>query len=492
MRAHVIAVGVLTFMAAAGYCAYSLILQYTVRTSSYDLVIFDQAVRSYAHFHPGISVIKGYHNGFGPDFSVLGDHWSPIISALAPLYWIYHGPQTLLVAQGVLFALAIPPLWLFTRRAFGGDSPTTDRKATVAAYLVSVAYALSWTIAGAVAFDFHEAAFAPVLMAVALERLQAGRLRTALIALAALLLVKEDMGFLVAGLGVTLVISSQNWVSRQRLVGVGLIVVGLADTIIATYVLIPAFGGRADYYWAYGELGTNATQAIVHLFTHPGVALKAMVTPGAKIDLVLWLLAPFVFLPLLSPLSLAALPLVLERLLDVKFPNWWSTSGQYNAYLVIILACAAVDGAARLDRWISRTRHGWTALGWAVITCAAAVALVPRFAFGQALHGSFYHRDARANAAIQAANAVPSGVTVEATDDVGPQLSGRDTVLLWNGYGGSPTFPPWVVANVARDEFTFANVAEEVQRVALLRQHGYQIVFQGGGYVVMRSPGASG
>ena len=507
MRAHVIAVSVLTCLAAAGYSAYSLILQYTDRTSSYDLVIFDQAVRSYAHLHPGISVIKGYHNGFGPNFSVLGDHWSPIISALAPLYWIYDRPQTLLVAQGILFALAIPPLWLFTRRAFGGGSPAADgnaadgnaadqqardRKATAAAYLVSVAYALSWAVAGAVSFDFHEAAFAPVLTAVALERLQAGRLKTALIALAALLLVKEDMGFLVAGIGVALVISSQNWVRRQRLVGAALMVAGLADAIIATYVLIPAFGGRADYYWAYGELGTNATQAVVHLFVHPGVALNALVTPGAKIDLVLWLLAPYVFLPLLSPLSVAAIPLVLERLLDVKFPNWWATSGQYNAYLVIILACAAVDGAVRLDRWISRTRHGWMALGWAVITFAAAVALVPRFAFGQALHGSFYQRDTRANAAIQAANAVPSGVTVEATDDVGPQLSGRDTVLLWNGYGGSPLYPPWVVANVARQEFTFANVTEQAQRVALLRQHGYQTVFQGGGYIVMRSPGTSG
>jgi hypothetical protein len=32
------------------------------------------------------------------------------------------------------------------------------------------------------------------------------------------------------------------------------------------------------------------------------------------------------------------------------FGNWWVTEYQYNAYLVVILACAAVDGAARLDR----------------------------------------------------------------------------------------------------------------------------------------------
>ena len=106
----------------------------------------------------------------------------------------------------MLFALAIPPIWVFTRRAFGGG-----QRAVVAAYLVSVAYVLSWPIASALAFNFHEVAFAPVLTAVALERLQAGRLRTALIALAALLLVKEDMGLLVAGIGVYLPWPARAW-----------------------------------------------------------------------------------------------------------------------------------------------------------------------------------------------------------------------------------------------------------------------------------------
>jgi Predicted membrane protein (DUF2079) len=88
----------LTALAAILYSTFSLLLQYTVRTHAYDLVIFDEAVRSYAHFHLGISPIKGYHNFGDPDFSVLGDHWSPIIATLAPLYWIYNGPQDLLIA----------------------------------------------------------------------------------------------------------------------------------------------------------------------------------------------------------------------------------------------------------------------------------------------------------------------------------------------------------------------------------------------------------
>ena len=193
---HVIGVGILTFLMGLGYSLFEWFIHYRFLTASYDLVIFDQAVRSYAHFQPGISIIKGLHNFGNPNFSVLGDHWSPILAVLAPLYWIFNSPVNLLMAQAVLFALAIPPVWLFTRRAFGGG-----RKATIAAYIVSAAYGLSWPIAAAAAFNFHEVAFAPVLTAVALERLQAGRLRTALIAMAGMLLVKEDMGLMVASIG---------------------------------------------------------------------------------------------------------------------------------------------------------------------------------------------------------------------------------------------------------------------------------------------------
>src|SRR5215813_11990207 len=351
-RAHQVAVRILTALTAAAYSAIALARYYTFHTGSYDLVIFDQAVRSYAHFQPGISIIKGMHNGFGPHFSVLGDHWSPILAALAPLYWIYNSPQTLLVAQAVLFALAIPPLWLFTRRAFGGG-----QRAVIAAYLVSVVYLLSWPIAEALTYSFHEVAFAPVLTAVALERLQAGRLRTALIALAVLLLVKEDMGLLVAGIGLYLAVARPRVVPRQLLAGAILMVAGVAVTVIATYVLIPAFGGRSGYYWAYTALGSNVPQALQHLITHPASSLGLLITPRTKLVTMAWLFGAFCFLPLLSPITLAVIPLLLERMLGSVFPAWWSTSFQYNAFLVVILLCAAVDGAARLGRWVAAARQ---------------------------------------------------------------------------------------------------------------------------------------
>jgi uncharacterized membrane protein len=522
--AHVVAVAAVTACVAAAYCVFALTLYRTFQTSTYDLVIFDQGIRSYAHFQPGISIVKGVHNGFGPHFSILGDHWSPILVALAPLYWIYSSPVTLLVAQAVLFALAIPPLWVFTRRAFGG--PEGGRKAVAAAYLVSVAYALSWPIASALAFDFHEVAFAPVLTAVALERLQAGRLRTALIAIGALLLVKEDMGLFVAGMGVYLAVSRPRVVPRQLTVGLALVVAGIADTIIATYLLIPAFGGRASYYWAYSALGPRAPQAAWYLLTHPA-SLKLLVTPEVKLQTMLWLFGAFCFLSLRSPMVLAAIPLLLERMLANKFGNWWVTGYQYNAYLVAILAFSAVDGAARLDRQLLRRWHRaaaaeppagtaeqaspaaqgvagragrqpgsaapWSVtLACAAAMCAVAVVLVPHFAFGRSLHPSFFRRTAQEDAAAAAVAVVPSGVTVQAVNFLGPELSARDTVLLWDGDGSTPVLgAPWVVANVRQPQFTFrGGVREQRQRVTYLERNGYQVVFRRDGYIVLHRVGS--
>jgi uncharacterized membrane protein len=488
-RANLWLVAGLTALVAIGYSAYSLLLQYTVRTHAYDLVIFDQAVRSYAHFQPGISPLKGYHNGFGPDFSVLGDHWSPIIATLAPLYWIHNGPQNLLIAQGVLFALAIPPVWLFTRRALGGPG---NRKATIAAYLVSITYALSWPIQGAVGFDFHEVAFAPVLTAVGLERLQAGKKKTGLLALAGLFFVKEDCGLLVAGIGVALLLMREPWVSRR--IAAAMIPVGVLVTFVEVYVLIPAMGGRSGYYWAYPELGRNVPQAVVHVLTHPLTALHALTVPGAKVDLVLLLLAPYLFLALLSPLSVAALPLLLERLLNVKFADWWSTGDQYNAYLIIILLFAAVDGLARLDgrvlpRLNQRWRTGRLPVVAAGVMAVVSIALVPSFEFGHLLHPAFYHRNAYQEGAVLAAAHVPDNVVVEAASNVAAQLTSRDTVLFWDGDGSSPLFPDWVVTYTGRVEFTFKNVADQIARVNLLKEHGYVTVYSTGGYLVMHKPG---
>jgi uncharacterized membrane protein len=492
---HAYGVGALVVLLACLYSALSLTLYYTYEDKIYDLAIFDQAIRSYAHFQPGISVAKGVHNFSNPDFSVLGDHFSPIDALLAPLYWIHNSPVDLLLAQAVLFALAVPPIWVFTRRAFGGE-----RKGTAAAYFVAVAYGLSWPIAAAVGFGFHEVAFAPLLTALALERLQKGRLKTALVLLAGLVLIKEDMGLYVAGLGLGLALTRNLGIPRQRLAGLLIAVAAALFSLLAIFVFIPALGGESSYYWAYWELGPNAAAAVRHLLEHPLNSVSYLFKPAVKAHTMLELLAPFLFLCFLSPYVLAAIPLLLERMLGVRYPSWWSNLYQYNAYLVVPVALGAVDGALRLERWLTwlggrwralrglRWLDGKLALGATSVFAVIALALVPHFEIGKMLHSSFYQRTTSEAAGAAAVAHVPAGILVEADDSVGVYLDTRDTVELWGS--GSPTFPSWAVVSVTVYEFGFKTLADQVQRVDELRAHGYVTVFSQDGYLVMHAPGA--
>lgn len=500
---HKVTVGVVTAIFAAIYSLFSLTMFYTARTAIYDLGIFYQAVKSYSEFKPGYSIAKGLHNFGVTDFSVLGDHWSPIDALLAPLLWIHDDPRDLLVAQAVLFALAIPFIWSFTRTALGGG-----RKGTIGAYCVSLAYAISWPIAGAAAFNFHEVAFAPVLIAITLERLQKGKLKTALVAMVALLLVKEDMGFFLAGLGLCLIITRAIDLPRKRLIGLAMIGVGVVYTVVAVYVFIPAMGGRADYYWAYRSLGPNAPAAVKHIVSDPLYAAGQLFTPRLKLHTELELFAPFLFLSLLSPYTLPAVPLILERFLNSKFPNWTTNTFHYNAYLVVPLALGAVDGAVRLDKWLtwgwrSTTWQGTRArkLGdWAVgkvaplmtaLFLVTAIAFLPFFGWWQMLHPSFYHRNADATAEAHAASLIPSGVVVETTGNVGPFLLSRDTVEVWDCYGYTPITAPWIIANDKQQQFGFFHASRQRDRISWLKQQGYVVIWydKPTGYMVLRAPG---
>lgn len=483
---HGYVLAAMVVLVAVAYAVYELTVYRTYRSSTYDLVIFDQAVRSYSHLHLPVAIVKGVHNSFGAHFNVLGDHFSPIIAVLAPLYWISGNPKTLLVAQSVLLAGAIPWLWVYARRASG----------TFAAYCVVVIYAVSWPVAAAVAFDFHETAFVPLLSAVLLERYQAGRRVHAVIAACLLLLVKEDIGLLVAGFGLFLAtgcrLPAQEKYARQRLLGAAFVASGIGWTLVATHLFIPAFGGRGNYYWAYTALGPDLPSAATHAIAHPVSTLQLFGTPSIKITTMTWLVVPLLLLPLASPLTLMVIPALAARMGSNLFPNWWGEEYQYNAELIVPLVAAGLDGALRISMLLTRLRPIWTwtkriGPAWAAGALVMSVAVIPKFAFDAYGQSSFYRLTPADSAAATAAGHVPKGVVVEAASLIGPHLSARDTVLLLDK---TPRWAPWVVAQISDPTFPISDAAAQKARVAYLETNGYRPVWHDAFYVVLTRPGS--
>jgi uncharacterized membrane protein len=475
-KTDVAAVAGLTIAVAAVYTVFEIEQQRHFDTAGYDLGIFDQAIRGYAHFHAPISLMKGVHNGFGTHFSELGDHFSPIIAAVAPVYRVFPDAVTLLIVQGLLLAASVPSVWLFSKRNLG----------RLAAYLIAVAYALAWGLQAAMAADFHEIAFAVPLLAIAIERLDGGRLRTAVIAALLLLLVKEDFGIVVAAFALVVGLRTQKW----RLAGV-LAVAGLATTVLADRVLIPAFGGKSGYYWDYyAALGSGPLQAAWHVIRHPFSTFHLMVTPHAKVRLLEWLFIPLGLMPLGSPFVLLVVPLLAERLLSNN-PNHWTLTHQYSAPFVPILTLAAVDTVARIRNALqerqartptSSHRKQLGAPTWVVGPAYAfgilvvAVWACGRMPFGQLTRHGFAQswRATSYDQARQAAiDVVPHGVFVEASDLLAPHLVDRDQVILLDA---TPHSAPWVVFDAGNVEFPMTPDAQAT-RTSWLLSHGYAQVF---------------
>ncbi|MGI5486049.1 DUF2079 domain-containing protein [Microtetraspora malaysiensis] len=476
---HRYAVGVLAVIAFLAYSLLGLVKFFTFRTGTYDLVIFDQGVRGYAGFGPPLSTVKGNWEQLGSAFSLLGDHFSPILAVLAPLYWIHNGPETLIVAQAALLALAVVPFWVYARRALG----------VTAAYLLGIAYLLSWPVAETVNFHFHEYAFVPLITAILFERLQAGRRWHVLAAATALLLVKEDLALLVAGLGLGLL-----FLREWRRTGVVMVLGGAGFFWLAGYALIPAFGGDSRRYWYYSGWGDDVGEAVAHIVTRPQEVLHVLATPGTKPVTLLLLFAPLLFLPLLSPYVLPAAVLLAERMLatDPGAAGWWGTRYHYNAAVVMALFCAAVDGGARLHRMVKGRRLRHVVWPWTAVVAVAAVGIVPFFALGNLFSPGWYRPGPRFAAAQEAIRRIPDGVLVEAASALGPNMSARATVVAWAAKTAlRPERAPWILADLNDKQPHFDSVQDQAADVQLLRRRGYREIFSRDRYVVLCDPSSS-
>lgn len=110
------------------YAVVSIRLHVRILSTGYDLGLNEQAVRGWAHLHWPIVEVEG------PGFNQLGDHFSPILATIAPLYRVFPSAITLLVVQAALLALAVVPLAACAQRLL-------SRRA---AMVVAAGYGLSW------------------------------------------------------------------------------------------------------------------------------------------------------------------------------------------------------------------------------------------------------------------------------------------------------------------------------------------------------------
>ncbi|MDG4862241.1 DUF2079 domain-containing protein [Streptomyces sp. T-3] len=429
-----------------GYAIISVCRWRRMASMSWDLGIFEQAIRAYAHFQAPIADLKG------PGAHILGDHFSPITATLAPLYRIFPSPVTLLLAQAALFAVSVIPVTRAASRLLGPNRGLA----------IGVAYGLSWGVQRAVEFDFHEIAFAVPLIAFSLEAILFSRWRAALLWALPLVLVKEDLGVTLAAIAA--VVGIRAWKQAPRAVpwAIGVAAFGLVAALITFTWLIPAFNTTGDYgYWDKVSGSPNP-------FAGFDVKLRTL---G-------WLLIPTTgLLALRSPLLIAALPTLGWRFLS-QDDHYWGKDWHYSAVLMPIILLALVDAIDR-SRRSSRPFLRKYAAQLPAAVAAAALALTTALPLSGVLESGTYKVSPQVKAAEQLLDRIPDGATVEA--NIGPisRLTSRARVF-WVGStkGVTPRF-------IALDAGGGRHPDPLGYAKQLHPDASYRMVGSGGGYVLM-------
>ena len=327
---------------------YSIVQWETMKqVPSWDLAIFSELAKAYAHFQAPIVPVKG------DGFNLLGDHFHPILITLGPIWRLFPTPLSLLITQDLLLAVSA---WPLTRLA----GRLTNQWVGGALGLV---YVLSWGMQGAVAAQFHEIAFAMPMLAFASAAFVERRWVAVTAWSAPLVLVKEDMGLTVLMIGVAVILTSlvptcyrtctvggpradgadgeaDDAAARNRRrgvrLGVGMIVGGVAAFLFSVLVFLPAF--NINGVWDYGLSSENKPTAPDALIQKVKVVVMLILTSGV--------------VGLTSPWLLVVLPTLAWRFLGSVDFYWAWDNWHYNVTLMPIAIGALLDVVAR------RRAHG--------------------------------------------------------------------------------------------------------------------------------------
>ena len=193
----------------------------------------------------------------GEQISRLGAHFDPIVVLLVPLWWIWPDPELLLVTQAVAVALGAVPVYLLARKHLGSDR---------AGLTFAVVYLLYPPTQWLVVDDFHPVAFATPLLLGAIWFLDENRLVAFGICAGGACLTKEQIGLVVAMLGLWYAIAH-----GRRWAGAAILASGTTIAIMATAVIVPRYapGGGSPFEGRYAAVGGTPGGIVQGAFQHP-------------------------------------------------------------------------------------------------------------------------------------------------------------------------------------------------------------------------------
>lgn len=269
---------------------------------------------------------------FGSDVHLLQLHWSFIMYPLAALGLIFPPAQMLVIVQALALAIAVLPLWRLAR--------VVANLRVGAAAALTLAYALHPATHRLGTEDFHPETLAvPAIIGMAYFG-STKRWVLYWICVAIILACRADLGLAVALWGFVVL------GARERTVAVWTLGVGLVWSLGFLLVVAPILGDAGAIPGRFGVTGTSLGEVVLSSARDP-VSLVRDLVARENITLVVRLLAPLIFLPLLSLRYLApATPLAVVYLIADLDPE--TAFAERGSMLLAFMMIAAAHALNRL------------------------------------------------------------------------------------------------------------------------------------------------
>ena len=384
-------------------------------TRTYDLARFDQAIWNTLHGRFLHSSIR--------DMSILGNHFSPFLAWLSPLFLIWNDVRVLFLVQTV--SVAVTGLFLYRI--------VRAKHASLAPWFL-LAFYLNPSVHETTLFEFRRVVPAMPFLALALYALYTRRRGLMATGLGLALLCKEDVGLVVFMVGLYLIFFERDWKW-----GVPIVLIGVAWVIGVSLWVIPLFAGpQSDpdiypqlYYFDF--LGGSYSEIVANLRRDPLLLVRHVFELERAGALLRAFLPVGLVLPFLAPgWALICLP-TMAYLLISNEPRLYRLETWHLATVLPVLFAAIGVGLGRLSgRWAR-----W-ATGLLLATTIVGYLLYSPAPLGGTYEPVLYDVTEHHRLAARIIDAVPAEASVATLARYVPHLAHREHVYHY----------PWVVLGV--------------------------------------------
>jgi uncharacterized membrane protein len=408
---------------------------YAFRTRAWDLGIFTQSLWTTSNvgkfFYYTCELVVN------PSGSFFGVHFSPILFPVLPFYWVLQTPETLLVIQAFILALAAVPIFKLANEYAGGR--TVGLLFSTAYLIYPATQYVNW-------YDFHVEAFIPLFSAYAIYYLTKEKWPKYFVFIFLLLMVQEQTAFVTFFIGIYIA-----WKYRSRIISAI-----KKKRFSENEVIVPTLTMAISLVWysftlwqrntffpinpaAIGEfLGSpNFTilgakeplQIPLLIILHPLNAIQALAYDGLiKLAYLAILFGPLAFFSFKSPSALIpTIPWFGFSLLSQTLAHHL-LGHQYEAFVVSFIFAAAIFGLQK--GFVGKPQHRSTAGSVkkiAVFSLAFFVLFAPFCIVQTVFFPSFTYIQigVHERSLAEAVNMVPSNASILTEDHLFPQVSNR-------------------------------------------------------------------